>query len=31
MAEFYRFCKNEKDEKYPLYSKGNDYDVIKKI
>ena len=29
MAEFYRFCKNEKDEKYPLYSMGNDYDVIK--
>ena len=29
MAVFYRFCKNEKDEKYPLYSMGNDYGVIK--
>ncbi len=29
MTIFYRFCKNEKDEKYPLYSMGNDYGVIK--
>ena len=29
MAIFYRFCKNEKDEKYPLYSMGNDYGVLK--
>jgi inhibitor of KinA sporulation pathway (predicted exonuclease) len=29
MAIFYRFCKDEKDEKYPLYSMGNDYHIIK--
>lgn len=29
MAVFYRFCKNEKDEKYQLYSMCNDYGVIK--
>ena len=26
---FYQFCKNSKNEKYNLYSMGNDYDVIK--
>ena len=26
---FYHFCKNNKNEKYNLYSMGNDYDVIK--
>lgn len=29
MATFYRFCKNEKEQKYPMYSMGNDYGVIK--
>jgi inhibitor of KinA sporulation pathway (predicted exonuclease) len=29
IAIFYRFCKNENDEKYPLYSMGNDYHIIK--
>lgn len=26
---FYQFCKNSKNEKFNLYSMGNDYDVIK--
>ena len=30
MATFYRFCKNEKEQKYPMYSMGNDYGVIRR-
>ena len=29
MKKIYNFCRNDKNEKFPIFSYGNDYNIIK--